>query len=457
MKFPQIFLLILFLSSCSIFNHNNGTNETSAQGISLKVQKFTLDNGLRILVHENPRLPIFSYYTFYEIGSRFEHKGVTGSTHFLEHMMFKGSKNHGPSAFDTLTFANGGMSNAYTTYDRTVYYQSLPSSKLEEIIELESDRVKNLSLDESLLENERQVILEERKLRLENKASSKLYTAMMSALYEGTPYAGPVIGSERDISGATSSDLLDFLKRFYVPNNMVIVIAGDVKAEQVFELIKKKFGDIQSRPEVEIEKNQLDRPELYSFKGRYNRTLRVHGSVPSPVFNYYFKGFPIGSRKAYVADIVGSMISGGGAYLNEKLVNSRHPKLTSIYAQNMSLRRSGSFIVGGTLYPKSGIKTVKLLVERELVQACKAGINQRELSKTLNNYLVSYYRSIQSNSGIASIIGAGESIFGDYNQYLKDIAEYRSITIDEARDVCLEMFKPENGIFGTVWEKHPKN
>lgn len=453
----MLFFLLL-LASCAAVKSSTRTSSPNSIGVDLEVKKFTLKNGLRLLVYENPRLPIFTYYTFYEIGSRYERPGVTGSTHFLEHMMFKGSKNYGPHSFDNLTFANGGYSNAYTTYDRTVYHQALPSSKLKEVINLEADRLKYISLDNDLLENERKVILEERKMRLENKASSKLFTKMFESLFEGTPYASPVIGSITDILGTSRDDLMDFFKRYYVPNNMVIIVAGDVKASEVYDLVKEGFGSVPSRPEVETDKLKMDEPALFTFKGRYNRSVRVHGDNPNPIFSYYFKGHPVGTRKAYVADIVGTIISGKeSSYLQEKLVQARRAKFTQIYAQNMSLRRSGAFIVGGSLHPKVKISKAKKIVEKYLARACDKAINQRELTKALNNYLVGYYNSTQSNGGVASIIGAGESIYNNYNQYLKDIEEYSSITVKEAKEVCREILNFDNSIFGSVWNKHPKN
>ncbi|MEK6626114.1 MAG: pitrilysin family protein, partial [Bdellovibrionota bacterium] len=213
----------------------------------LAVHKKILKNGLVVLVHENHLLPIMSYHTFYDVGGRYESRsdGTTGATHFLEHMMFKGAKKYGPGLFDSQLEALGGSSNAYTTFDSTVYHQELPSSGLELIMDMEADRMGYLLLEEQAFEKERAVIFEERKMRYENSPHGKLLLAMMQEVFKGTPYGGSVIGDEVDLKNLSRPQLQDFFKKYYAPNNAIIVIVGDVDHEKIFALVEQKFGGLQ--------------------------------------------------------------------------------------------------------------------------------------------------------------------------------------------------------------------
>ena len=225
-------LVLALTFSCSEMSKKQPQTKSSDRPtINLDVKKWELSNGLRLLVIEDKTLPIMSYYTFYEVGGRHEGPGTTGATHFLEHMMFRGSKNYPPQVFDSTIEKLGGSTNAYTNFDMTVYYESLPSAHLKNMIEMEADRVKGLLLQPDLVDKERQVVFEERKMRYENSPEGKLYLRMMQEVFKGTPYGGSVIGEVEDLKALTPENLRSFHDNFYVPNNMVIVISGGVDSD----------------------------------------------------------------------------------------------------------------------------------------------------------------------------------------------------------------------------------
>src|SRR5690606_1475586 len=201
-------------------SHSGSKNEQELDQteISLDVKTHKLKNGLKILVVENNKLPIFSYYSYYKVGGKYEVKGITGATHYLEHMMFKGAKKYGPGDFDRIVEGNGGSNNAYTTNDLTVYYENLPSKHIETIIDVEADRMQNLLLEPAAFESERLVVLEERKMRYENRDAGKLYLEMMLEMFKDTPYGTSVIGNIEDIKNVPRERMLEYFKEFYAPN-----------------------------------------------------------------------------------------------------------------------------------------------------------------------------------------------------------------------------------------------
>ena len=209
-------------------------------GIQFEVHEEVLDNGLKVLVVENKKTPVFSFYSYYQVGSKFELAGATGSSHLLEHMMFKGAKKYGENVFDKIVSGNGGQNNAYTTNDLTVYYEMLPSEHFEKIADVEADRMQNLLLETSSFEKERYVVLEERKLRYENSDRGKLYLNMMKEMFVGTPYGSSVIGEVEDLKTISREKVLDYFKKFYAPNNAVVLVVGDLEHEDVFRIMRKK-------------------------------------------------------------------------------------------------------------------------------------------------------------------------------------------------------------------------
>ena len=240
----------------------------------LNVHKYVLDNGLKLLVYENHKLPIFSFHTFYDVGGRHESEGTTGATHFLEHMMFKGAKKYGPGIFDTLIESNGGSNNAYTTFDSTVYYENLPTktkdgeSLVEKMIDVEADRMENLLLEQQSFESERNVVLEERKMRYENSPSGKLWMALMKNIFEATPYGGSVIGSKEDLVSLKRDQVMDFFNKFYTPDNAVIVVAGDVDPSNVYDQVKEKYGQMKSSSaEIKQYKDKRNNEAIYQKYG----------------------------------------------------------------------------------------------------------------------------------------------------------------------------------------------
>lgn len=458
------FVLLLIFTSCAGMKHNKSDSSptetsmsSSSSDLSLDVTKVTLDNGLRVLIVENHTLPIFSYYTFYDVGGRFEGKGTTGATHFLEHMMFKGAKKYGPGKFDTIIEGNGGSTNAYTSFDSTVYYQSMPSRTLETIIDLEADRMVDVLLEPSAFESERNVVFNERKMRYENRPQGKLYYGMMQSVFEKTPYGGSVIGSVEDLKSLKRDEVKDFFHKFYTPDNAIIVIVGDVDTSKTISMIKEKFGKLKrSSKEIQEYKASKDKDSLYTFKAKFGRHVKINGSSPTPLFTLAYKGEPLGTKNGFVMDIVSSILgSGESSYFNQTYVKGKRPQLANIYAANYQLKKNGVFYISGELLKGVGLKSFKRNFMRNMRSVCKSAITERNVQKTKNQYLISYYNELKTNAGVAHFLGNREKYFNDYAYYKKELEIYNSITTEQVMENCKKIFSSRDNMFVSVWQHHP--
>ncbi len=207
-------------------------------------ETFTLDNGLKVVVVTNRRAPIVTHMIWYRVGAADEAPGESGLAHFLEHLMFKGTKNTEPGEFTRIVAENGGVQNAFTSYDYTAYFQTVARDRLEIMMRYEADRMTNLQLTDEIVDPERQVVLEERRSRVGNNPSSQLWEQANATLFLNHPYRVPVIGWEHEIKQLSTEGALAFYRKWYAPNNAVLVVAGDVTAEDVRPLAEKYYGPI---------------------------------------------------------------------------------------------------------------------------------------------------------------------------------------------------------------------
>src|SRR5262249_22203763 len=214
------------------------------------VSEFKLDNGLQVIVVPDHRAPVVTHYVWYRVGSADEPTGVSGVAHFLEHLMFKSTDKIASGAFSKVIAKLGGQDNAFTNYDVTGYYQRIAKDRLKTVMEMEADRMVNLRLTEREVATEREVILEERRSRTENNPSAILSEQMSAALYQNHPYRIPIIGWMHEMAKLSREDALAFYKRFYAPNNAVVVVAGDVSVDEVKSLAEAAYGSLKPNADI---------------------------------------------------------------------------------------------------------------------------------------------------------------------------------------------------------------
>lgn len=270
--------------------------------IQLPVEKFVLDNGLTVLLLPDHRIPMVAYHTWYKVGSSYEKPGVTGAAHMLEHMMFKGAKKYTGKDFDRILHENGIINNAFTSYDYTGFHETLPSDRLDLIMDLEIDRMKDLEINQEALLSERQVVGEERRWRIDNNPMSQLREVMMEEFFPGSQYRWPVIGWMEDIQAYTSDKLRFFYQQYYVPNNAILVVVGDFDLEKTKKKVTQVYGILKRKPVEDpvIRKDTTKKPTQFT---------RKEGPVKTPAWMMALPGISGTHPDAYVLDIITSVLT----------------------------------------------------------------------------------------------------------------------------------------------------
>jgi len=282
--------------------------------------EYTLDNGLHVIVRTDRRAPVAVSQLWYHVGSSYEHAGITGISHVLEHMMFKGTKKHPPGEFSQIISDNGGEQNAFTSHDFTAYYEQLASDRLDVAFRLEADRMHNLKLEEQQFAKELQVVREERRLRIEDQPQSLLSERFDAVAYMANPYSHPVIGWPGDLKVLNVQDLKHWYQRWYAPNNATLVVAGDVDPDAVRDLAAKYFGDIPASGHPAPPGGETGIPA----PGRRDVTLHLkEATTPYLIMGYSVPSLATADdpKEAYALDVLSMALDGGaGALLPQRLV-----------------------------------------------------------------------------------------------------------------------------------------
>ncbi len=425
-------LLIFFLVFSNLF---------FAQVKKEDVKTILLSNGMKILVLEDHSIPNANMYLFWKVGSRNEYPGITGLSHFFEHMMFNGSKNYEPKMFDVVMEANGGTNNAYTSENVTVYTNWFPGSSIETIFKLESDRICCLNFDDEMIESERGVVLSERSTSLENSNYSLLGEQVQGSAFFAHPYRWPVIGYESDIKNWKKEDLQEYFKTYYAPNNCVVVISGDVTLAEVDKLVKKYFEPIpKGIPPREIHTVE---PEQLGEK-----RVVVHKEVSSPNVMICYHVPESKSEEYYSLSLLNSILSSGNTSRLYKALVDEKQLATAVYTE-LSYSFDPYLL---TIYAicNDGVTpdSLERAVYEEIDKIINEGITDHELQKVKNQKLVEFYKALETINGKSNTIGTYELFFGDYAKLFNAADEYKKVIPDDLINVAKKYFIKNNRTIG---------
>jgi zinc protease len=424
-------------------------NAFSADGdldVSFPVTKYTLKNGMVVLLYEDHSAPIVSYHTWFRVGSKHEEPGKTGLAHLFEHMMFKGTKKYGNKQFDLLLQNNGISNNAFTTRDYTGYYEDLPSGKLELVMDIESDRMRNLVIDQAMLDAEREVVKEERRMRLDNSVVGKLYEGIYNAVFKVHPYRWPVIGYMRDLNSLSVEACMDFYNRFYAPNNAVLIIGGDINIEKTKKLVDKYYAHI---PASKLEKVSLPQePEQKRF-----RKLSIPKEVQAVTVSLNYRGAKGMVEENFALDVLSEVLGGGQSSRLYKALINKHQIASSIYSYYNSSPEEGVFHIIASLKPGVSSKKASRIIEKEIAQIQKNGISERDLQKAINSIQASYVRSLKTISGKTRALALNEVVLGDYKYLFSDLKKYASVKPEEVKKVANKYFSKNQQVLVEVVPK----
>ena len=409
--------------------------------IDFPIKTITLPNGLKVIVCEKNTSPMVQMEVWYRVGSKDEWDGVRGMAHMFEHMMFRGSKKYSGEGDVYIHEMEklGAAINAYTTFDRTVYWQELPKENIEKVFDMEADRMENLILDQKVLDTEREVVGEELRLgenNWYNRMSSERYKHLYPAQH---PYKVDVIGFLEEITKFTTKQCQDFYDKFYSPNNAYLVIVGDVKAEQIFEYATKYFGPIKKQLPLNAKKIE---PDVFSF---VPTTEEMQIDYPVQIYSYVIPAPAVGTTDYYGFNLLRDLLfSNSNSILNNSVVE-RGNLAYQIAAQSDDSRLySNVATFDVVMQAQMGNAKVKKVISKEIYDIINEGIDQELIDNYVKNLEVSQTFQNFSNQAIADKLGFAEYYFMDYKKYNQALEIYKTIKPEQLTEICKKYFNPEN-------------
>jgi zinc protease len=413
------------------------------QAQTTEVKSHALSNGMKVLVQEDHNIPNVAMYFFYRIGSRNERPGITGVSHFFEHMMFNGAKKFGPKQFDSEMEKAGGNNNAYTSEDVTVYTDWFPGSALELMFDMESDRMQNLAFDPKIIQSERGVVYSERRTSVDNNNNGILMEQLQAAAFVAHPYHWPVVGWPSDIESWTMDDLRAHYKTGYAPNNCVMVVVGDVTDENVMALAKKYIEPIPSQPPPPVVRTK--EPEQLG-----ERRVVVRKPAQLPIQLVAFHTPDAKDPDTTVLDVFEALMSTGQSSRLYKRMVDQDQIVLGVRGSNPKSLDPGLFIF--SMSPRSGVDTARtekvLYEEIEKLQA--APVPPEELQKAKNQLLAGQYRSLKTIAGRANLLGTYEVFDGDYKKLFTMDQDINAVTAADVQRVAKKYFTANNRTVATL-------
>ena len=408
-----------------------------------EIRSLTLDNGLKIIVWPDHDIPNVVMYTFVRAGSRNEYPGITGVSHFFEHMMFLGTGKRAPGEFDTAMEAAGGANNAYTSSDVTVYLDWFPRSALEMIFELEGDRFENLAIVPEVFESERKVVSSERRSGVDNDNFSKLDEQVQATAYVAHPYQFPVIGWPSDIESWTEDDLVNYYRTYYAPNNRTVVVTGDVTPEEIFEMAEEFFAPAPAQepppPIRTVEPEQLG-----------PRRLVVEASAQTPMLHLAFHAASAAAPETLSMKLLLNILVGGESSRLHRLFVEEEGLAISVGGYQYEGFDPGLAYFYLTLPPGGDAAELERRMLDELTRVAEEGVTDAELNKARNIVLAGFWRELATIDGKASALGNYEVFHGNYEKLFRLPVDMDAITTEDLRAVAAQVFRVNNMTAGVL-------
>lgn len=416
-----------------------------------QLSEYQLDNGMKVVVKQDHRAPVVVHQVWYKVGSNFEHNGVTGISHMLEHMMFKGTKELKPGEFSKKVAQMGAKENAFTSSDYTAYYQVLGKQHLGEVMRLEADRMRNIVLTDEEFQKERDVVTEERRWRVEDKPNSKLYEQFKAAAFVNSPAHHPVIGWMSDIRGWTAQDARDWYKKWYAPNNATLVVVGDVEPDKVYQLAKQYYG--KNQPEkIEAPKAQTE----ITQEGERRIQLKGATKLPQLLIGFHAPTLVTAENQeqraeVFALSVLSDILSGDDSSRFSKNLIRGSEKLASASASfDPTDRLKTLFILSAT--PKEGTTTVQ--AEQELWSEIKKlqteKISQEELDRVLAQAEAQYIYHQDSIQSQAIILGSLISVGLPADTLDNWVENLRKVTPEQIQKVAQKYFATDKQTVATL-------
>lgn len=412
----------------------------SANAQQVAYEEYDLDNGLHVILHQDNTAPVVTTSVMYHVGGKDRTEGRTGFAHFFEHLLFEGTKNIPKGKWFEIVSSNGGQNNANTSQDRTYYYEVFPSNNLELGLWMESERMLHPIIDQTGVDTQQEVVKEEKRLRYDNSPYGQILPVLGKNLFKVHPYKDPNIGYMEDLDAATLEDVIAYNKKYYVPNNAVLVVAGDIDIPTTKKMVQDYFGEIPRGGDIS-RNYPSEEPITEEVRSKaYDKNIQI----PASIVAYRTPGFR--QRDAYVLDMVSTYLSDGkSSKLYKKMVDDQKQAL-QVGAFNIGQEDYGMYILFALPVGETGLETLVTEMEEEIAKVREELISEKDYQKLQNKFENRYVNSNSSIQGIANSLARYHMLYGDTELINKEIDIYRSITREEIQAVAQKYLKPNQRV-----------
>jgi predicted Zn-dependent peptidase len=420
----------LLLVTAILFN----TILTVAQEVDF--EEYDLSNGLHVILHQDKTAPIVTTSVMYHVGGKDRTEGRTGFAHFFEHLLFEGTENIEKGKWFEIVASNGGSNSANTTQDRTYYYEVFPSNNLQLGLWMESERMLHPIIEQGGIDTQNEVVKEEKRLRYDNSPYGQFLPVLGKNLFEKHPYKDPNIGYMEDLDAATLEDVIAYNKKYYVPNNAVLVVAGDIDLVETKKMVKDYFGSIPKGENI-TRNYPMETPITQQKTAKfYDSNIQI----PASMIAYRTPGFK--ERDAYVLDMISTYLSDGpSSKLYKKMVDDQKQAL-QVGAFNISQEDYGMYVVFGLPVGETTLKVLTTEMEEEIEKVRTTLISEKDYQKIQNKFENQFVNSNSSVEGIANSLARYFLLYGDTSLINKEIDIYRSISRVEIKEVANKYLNP---------------
>jgi len=410
----------------------------SAQEVAF--EEYDLDNGLHVILHQDNSAPVVTTSVMYHVGGKDRTQGRTGFAHFLEHLLFEGTKNIERGKWFEIVSSNGGKNNANTSQDRTYYYEVFPSNNLQLGLWMESERMLHPVIDQKGVDTQQEVVKEEKRLRYDNSPYGSFLIVLGKNLFEKHPYKDPNIGYMKDLDASTLEDVKAYNKKYYVPNNAVLVVAGDIDIPTTKKMVEDYFGPIPRGADIVRDYPREEPITEQRVATAYDANIQI----PAIGLAYRTPGFK--QRDAYVLDMISTYLSDGkSSKLYKKMVDEQKQAL-QVGAFNIGQEDYGMYLVFALPVGETSLDVLQGEMEEEVAKVRSELISERDYQKLQNKFENDFVNSNSSVEGIANSLARYHLLYGDTNLINKEIDIYRSITREEIKEVANKYLKPNQSV-----------
>ncbi|MEM8847305.1 MAG: pitrilysin family protein [Bacteroidota bacterium] len=413
-------------------------NFAIAQEVSF--EEYDLPNGLHVILHQENGAPVVTTSVMYHVGGKDRTEGRTGFAHFFEHLLFEGTENIERGKWFEIVSSNGGTNNANTSQDRTYYYEVFPSNNLKLGLWMESERMLHPVIDQKGVDTQQEVVKEEKRLRYDNSPYGQFLAVLGKNLFEVHPYKDPNIGYMEDLDAATLEDVKAYNKKYYVPNNAVLVVAGDFQMEETKKMIEDYFGPIPRGADI-VRNYPKEKPIT---EQKVAKAYDANIQIPAIGLAYRTPGFK--ERDAYVLDMISTYLSDGrSSKLYKKMVDDQKQAL-QVGAFNIGQEDYGMYLVFALPVGETTLEVLQTEMEEEVAKVRDILISEKDYQKLQNKFENDFVNANSSVEGIANSLARYHMLYGDTNLINKEIDIYRSVTREEIKEVANKYLKPNQSV-----------